>query len=441
MKRIGRFVSVLFGWSVLFCGVLAAENMRFYVRPTGNDSNDGKSWLTSLKTIQCAFNRAAEYDDGKSVCEVWVAVGRYETVDLISPKNLVLMGGFKGSESYPSERGKRDRSIFDARKKGRIFADGQIADNARIKFNAIHFANGYTEYSGGVIDDGSSISLSFFNCVFSENSAKNFGGALMLTGGGCSSLFENCIFYRNEASIGGALSLFNGKVNFKNCTFFENNSYWHSGVFDCSYGYAIFENCTFVCNASNGGGGVAAILSPEYYLNCTFAGNCSDSSNDLEVYIYTEENGITRWGTAYVYNCIFSEKCPKSNLLSGRKQNMFSRKAVSCLLNPKAKDKGKFFIENSIIGRNVEYSNKRGNRSNMYRDPKLLPLDFYGDALVPTMPVAAGSVALKKGITQSKLPVDVVLPEVDALGKPRDINKPCTLGAVEGAYVPIRIKK
>jgi hypothetical protein len=66
-----------------------------YVKPDGNDSNDGLTWLTAKKTITGAMNAVSEG------CEIWVAAGTYqENVTLSSM--VGLYGAFAGYETVKS---------------------------------------------------------------------------------------------------------------------------------------------------------------------------------------------------------------------------------------------------------------------------------------------------------------------------------------------------
>ena len=91
----GIFPVIAF-WVIMSTSVFAA---RYYVKPTGSDSNSGESWDAALKTIVKATEKAQKGD------EVWVAEGTYaESKTVVNSKGVALYGGFAGTESQLSQR-------------------------------------------------------------------------------------------------------------------------------------------------------------------------------------------------------------------------------------------------------------------------------------------------------------------------------------------------
>ena len=161
-------------------------------------------------------------------------------------------------------------------------------------------------------------------------------------------------------------------------------------------------------------------------LNCVFAGNFAsdpDVSN-----IFNTNNNIK----VNVINTIFTEDVPKSKFT---KQKVKKNKTPlffigeNCQIN----------VDYSILPRDEEFTNKKGNKTNLHKNPKLLPLDYYGkNKNILTMPIAQGSPAINAGASQSDVPLEVILPEKDALGNLRNTEKRQTIGAVQTPMSPPR---
>ncbi|MDI6827511.1 MAG: hypothetical protein QME62_03395 [Armatimonadota bacterium] len=96
MTRHATVVLVL----LLFVMILTASaclSAVIYVKPDGNDANDGLSWNTAKKTIGAGLDTALSGD------EVWVAKGTY--VERITLKvGVGLYGGFEGTETSRDQR-------------------------------------------------------------------------------------------------------------------------------------------------------------------------------------------------------------------------------------------------------------------------------------------------------------------------------------------------
>ena len=89
MKFIRGFFPVIAFWVIMSASAFAA---RYYVKPTGSDSNTGDSWASAFKTIVKATEKAQKGD------EVWVAEGTYaESKTVVNPLNVALYGGFAGT--------------------------------------------------------------------------------------------------------------------------------------------------------------------------------------------------------------------------------------------------------------------------------------------------------------------------------------------------------
>jgi hypothetical protein len=66
---------------------------------TGNDANDGLSWATAKKTVYAGYTAAIASDR-----ELWVAKGNYYEWFMVNGANVMLYGGFAGTETKRNER-------------------------------------------------------------------------------------------------------------------------------------------------------------------------------------------------------------------------------------------------------------------------------------------------------------------------------------------------
>jgi parallel beta-helix repeat protein len=78
----------------------------FYVSTSGDDNNDGLSWLSAKKTIQSTINLALAGDD------IWISKGEY-TEKLSVNVPIGVYGGFAGTESLLTERPAFPRTALD----------------------------------------------------------------------------------------------------------------------------------------------------------------------------------------------------------------------------------------------------------------------------------------------------------------------------------------
>jgi hypothetical protein len=76
----------------------AAPTPIYYVRPTGNDAQNGLSWAAAKKTVSSAI-ALAQNTGG----EIWVAAGTYTERNIL-PAFIYLYGGFTGTETDRASR-------------------------------------------------------------------------------------------------------------------------------------------------------------------------------------------------------------------------------------------------------------------------------------------------------------------------------------------------
>ncbi|HON49780.1 MAG TPA: choice-of-anchor Q domain-containing protein [Candidatus Sumerlaeota bacterium] len=274
MKIIRRIFPVIAFWMIMSASAFA---VRYYVKPTGSDSNSGDSWGAALKTIVKATQTAQSGD------VVWVAEGTYaESKTVVNPLNVALYGGFAGTESQLSER---NISAHPA------IIDGDNARQCIQNFGVLdgfHITKGKNEGNpGGGFFNGSLGTVA--NCAVYNNSTLQSGGGFYNNG-----TVTNCTVYNNTANYGGGINNnFSGKVTdctvygnsvsdlaggiysrgtVTNCTVYGNNAKNRGGGI---YNYGTVTNCTVFNNtASRSGGGIYNDSST--VINCIVWGNNTD---------------------------------------------------------------------------------------------------------------------------------------------------------------------
>lgn len=261
MKNFTRIASVLLLAGLTSGSVMAKD---IYVSATGDDSNDGLSSATAVKTLGRINEIIAKNDivhvsgmidvsvekpetavaDNKwSEGGKWASTssGNYQGFNISSRDNTQWQGiTFVGED--PSEDG------FDGNEKTPLFIL-RGKNNDGTKFKNIGFINGISNVNGGTLVFRDEAVVSFENCQFVNNhpdwSKYNLDGNLWKAGtgasekggairseGSCSLSFKNCLFESNINRQGGAIFLSgtakdrtrSGFVSLYECTFRNNTA-------------------------------------------------------------------------------------------------------------------------------------------------------------------------------------------------------------------------
>jgi len=199
-----------------------------FVKPTGNDANDGASWADAKRTVQAGINAALDTQS------VWVAAGTYsENIELAN--GIPVYGGFAGTEtSLAQRRFAKNATILDGRGSGhtveflncdseltridgftiRNANSGVYCENSKgtisnciIRGNRASSGNG-----GGVYCTGGSMVITSNLIVSNTLSSGNGGGIYCYTASGSTRIVGNTIT-GNTADNGGGISLSNCSAN------------------------------------------------------------------------------------------------------------------------------------------------------------------------------------------------------------------------------------
>lgn len=179
-----------------------------YVKPTGNDSNNGNSWAQAYQTLQKAIESTVAGD------QIWLASGTYyptkdnagtipgngQLKTFFINKDIAIYGGFNGTESSLSQRNWRTNIAILS---GDVGTVGDDADNAyhvvyiqgvttAMRLDGVTVTKGNA--NGGDADD------------FNNPAINGIGGGILVyaTGGVTSApTINNCRILDNRASGGG----------------------------------------------------------------------------------------------------------------------------------------------------------------------------------------------------------------------------------------------
>ncbi|HEY9160633.1 MAG TPA: Ig-like domain-containing protein [Desulfomonilia bacterium] len=272
-----------------------------YVTTSGSTENSGSSWSDALKHPQDAMNKATSGD------QIWVAEGTYYAIDSSKPEIPVLAlkegvriyGGFKGTETYRSERNvSTNVTILDGQEN--IYHVVKGIQSSRIDGFTIQNGDATVdntiiikeeETGGGMLNNNCSDSLIISNCCFLNNNAKGYGGG-MTNQGGSSPRIINCRFTDNNAYYGGGIFNSESSAQITNCLFEGNNAYY-GGAIRNSHSSPSVINCTISGNNALLGGALYNLSSTATARNCIIWGD-----TDTEIFKDNYSTIITS------YSCI-----------------------------------------------------------------------------------------------------------------------------------------
>ncbi|MBP7937731.1 MAG: SUMF1/EgtB/PvdO family nonheme iron enzyme [Phycisphaerae bacterium] len=280
------------------------------VSPSGNDANDGSSWLLAKRTVQAGIDAVSTLGG-----EVWVKAGTYQERITLRPLAHAY-GGFAGAEASRAERDFRSNAtILDGQQSGSVVTAQRIASGlSTIDGFTIRNGNGTTtgSYSegGGIYCDYASPMIS--NNTISGNTTTGtvgHGGGIYCYWSSSPTISNNTIT-GNTAIHGGGICCSSSSPTISNNTITGNTAtggnYCYGGGIYCIVSSATILNNTITGNsASKDGGGMYTSSSSPTISNNTIAGNvavndgggicCSSSSPAIS-------NNVVAFNSSGLYN-------------------------------------------------------------------------------------------------------------------------------------------
>lgn len=262
----------------------------YHVSNSGDDSNNGFSWVMPIKNLQTALNLATSGD------EIWVAQGTYypdegtgqnnndRTSTFTLKDGVKVLGGFIGINGAIIPR---DIETFKTILSGDLdqndgaSATGQnsyhvVTGNNNTILDGFTIQNGLADGSGtnenrggGIFNDNASPTIQ--NCIVENNAGDQGGGMYNATS---STIIRDVDFIKNSSNFGGAVYNNDASTTFVNCQFMENSSPQGGAIYNTGTNPNSFTNCIIAGNlATQEGGGIYNIGTPLTLINSTVTGN------------------------------------------------------------------------------------------------------------------------------------------------------------------------
>ena len=271
----------------MLCTVaLCASAVNAYVKPDGNDSNDGKSWANARKTISKGLSVASVGDT------VFVAAGTYsERVSLKDGINI--LGG------YNAATGERDIDVYETILDGTGLTKYFLYKNDAPPTNHI-LVEGLTIQNGNHATSGTvalywrgNMTLNrchIINCH--STSTSDAAGAIYLTQGNAAvqAVISNCVIELCSGSKSGIV--YNNGGLIENCIF--RGCTTDRAIVRNYATTSVMRNCLLYNNTITGASSKGAIENNGTVYNCTV---CNNKAQDYAG-TYTNSTGKT-------YNSVF----------------------------------------------------------------------------------------------------------------------------------------
>ena len=241
MKNLG---GILLGIATLLAGSAVFAEVFYVDRDFQGEQPTGRSWHSAFPSIQEAINAAT------SGGEIWVKSGVYKpcgttrgtTFELKS--DIVLYGGFRGTETTLAQRNPRaNRTILS----GDIGRTGSRADNC---WHVVTAAEG-CRIDGFIVASGQA----------DGTDTQGVGAALLIGGEARKVSVSNCTFEKNHATMGGAIHTSAAGTTLSNCTFYSNSAETGGGILIGDGAGIQMVDCKFNSNFARESGGAVAIRS------------------------------------------------------------------------------------------------------------------------------------------------------------------------------------
>ena len=237
------------------------ENNILYVNKnaSGGDSS-GNSWANAVTELAEASLWANSIQDvawQTSPLQIWVATGTYtpgteQTDSFTIPSNVIVLGGFNGTETTDDERNWAENPTILS---GDL--NNSLTENPGDSHTIVTMLGNNAEINGFYIQWG-----------YADDGTNNSQPAIGRSGAGVynngDNRIYNCTIRSNvadtsddpEIGIGAGLVSFGGTLDIINTLFNSNTASANGGAISAESGTINLINCTVADNAANKGGGI-----------------------------------------------------------------------------------------------------------------------------------------------------------------------------------------
>ena len=233
---------------------------------------NGNSWATAYGNLQTGLGTAT------AGVEVWVAKGTYKTTTTLDrtisfniPNNVIVYGGFAGTENVLSER---NFTTNVSTLSGEIGNQGIITDNS---YHVVIFSgsSSNTRLDGFIITGGNANfdpkRVGALPAVTPTSSNIETGGGILVQNG-ASPVITNCSIISNSAVFGGGIYATDASLpQLSACKIMGNEATFGSGVYFQNGSHAAINNTLIAGN--RGMGGLYNNNSNPTITNTTLSGN------------------------------------------------------------------------------------------------------------------------------------------------------------------------
>jgi hypothetical protein len=239
--------------------------------PAGDDSQDGRSPETPMRSIQALLDRYPDIGYGDVI---HVSAGRYIENLFLSHTHVGLT--IRGAGP--------DKSVIDGGHVGSCL----LADNGWFgELEHLCFENGMGMNHGGALQLGGGAAGIVRDCWFVNNEAFGRGGAIYLSDSVWPAGLEvyDSVFTNNQGNKGIIFITRNIPAVFHNCTF-QGNSTNVAGVFEVVGSNVVeIEECSFEGNSTTEGGAAIEIRGQGVITakHCRFIANSANQGGAVEV--------------------------------------------------------------------------------------------------------------------------------------------------------------
>ena len=233
-----------------------------YINPSGNDANDGLSWLTPFRTIRHAcscvyateFNpitihlAAGAYSESTSNEVFPAALGSYVSLEGASSAATILDGNYNSNLINLEAATEAAISNLTLQNGSALAGAGIHANRSEFMVTACTFTNHVAGDSGGGGIAMTDSAAQLFECTFTGNASPEGAGAIHAIDCRPIEMF-NCLLADNTGDGGGAITTYNTQLTMTNCTIANNEGTW-GGALNTAGETTLLTNCIFWNNPS-----------------------------------------------------------------------------------------------------------------------------------------------------------------------------------------------